>query len=141
MKISEWGILVYLARAPVSVTGLAAVSITKGMGAYQNSDAWALGRVFLRWPADSSFCSYVRFIRRLGRCGGTLVVSVFTCPSPVVGADVATKASRAVVPGSGTIRQGSAPYASPRGGASTHDGGGCGRMDARRDSQPATLRE
>jgi hypothetical protein len=54
----------------------------------------------------------------LWRCGGTLVVSVFTCPSPVVGADVATKASRAVVPGSGG-RSGRdrRPYASPRGGA------------------------
>jgi hypothetical protein len=45
------------------------------------------------------------------------VASVRTCPSSLAGADVAAKASRAPVPGSGGQRHSDRrPYASPRGG-------------------------
>src|SRR6202011_4921090 len=68
--------------------------------------------------SGSGVSQLCQVILQFWRRGGTLVVSVLTCPSPVAGADVATKASRAVVPGSGG-RSGRdrRPYASPRGGA------------------------
>ncbi|WP_110881829.1 TnsA-like heteromeric transposase endonuclease subunit [Mycolicibacterium vulneris] len=53
-------------------------------------------------------------------CRRAGVVTVYACPPPVIGADVAARASRANSPGSGgRSGAGRRPYASPRGGISS----------------------